>query len=323
MSDQPLSATTVLNAELDELLADSRGAAPAQGRAAVLGSPIDHSLSPVLHGAAYDSLGLTEWSFSKVAVGGEGEPTLAEHLASLREGAGLGAEADAAGAAPWRGFAVTMPLKEDAVALATVVTERAYRLGAANTLLAVPGGWAADNTDTVGVREALREVGVGSAPRVVLLGSGATARSALGALSVLGAEHVTFAVRSAVRPESEALARELGMAIEVVSLGDAEVLTDAIARADATVSALPHGTSLHLPDVEPGRLHRAVLLDVVYGGWPSPLASWASAGGATVLSGLPMLLHQAVEQVRLMTGQVPDVAAMRAALQAHTGPAGW
>lgn len=304
---------TLLNVELEQLLAGSRGDSPAEGRAAVLGSPIAHSLSPVLHGAAYASLGLGGWSFTRAAVGGEGESTLVDHLASLGDGSG----------APWRGFAVTMPLKEDALALAVAATERAQRLGAANTLLAVPGGWAADNTDTVGVREALREVGVVSAPRVVLLGSGATARSALGALSVLGAKHVTFAVRSSVRPESETLARELGMSIEVVSLGDAGALTDAIAQADAAVSALPHGTSLHLPAVSPGQLDRAVLLDVVYGGWPSPLASWASAGGASVLSGLPMLLHQAVEQVRLMTGRVPDVAAMRTALQAETGPAGW
>lgn len=307
-----LTQKRLLNADLEALLAESRGRAPATGRAAVLGSPIDHSLSPVLHGAAYESLGLTGWSFSRAAVGGEGEPALAEHLASL-----------GSGGATWRGFAVTMPLKEDALAFAVAATERAQRLGAANTLLAVPGGWAADNTDTVGVREALREVGVVAAPRVTVLGSGATARSALGALSVLGAEHVTFGVRTAVRPESEALARELGMVIEVVSLGDAEAVTEAVATSDATVSALPHGTSLLLPEVEAGRLGGAVLLDVVYGGWPSPLASWASAGGARVLSGLPMLLHQAVEQVRLMTGQRPDVGAMREALQAHTGPAGW
>ncbi|MDO5698803.1 MAG: shikimate dehydrogenase [Dermatophilus congolensis] len=305
----------LLNSELEALLVDFRGDGLTTGRAAVLGSPISHSLSPVLHGAAYQSLGLTEWGFSREAVGGEGEPTLAQFLATC-------AGADEA-RAPWRGFAVTMPLKEDALALAVAVTERARRLGAANTLVAVPGGWAADNTDTVGVREALREVGVESAPRVVVLGSGATARSALGALSVLGARHVTFAVRSSVRPESETLARELDMEIETVSLGDADAVTEAIAQADASVSALPHGTTLHLPEVTAGRLGSAVLLDVVYGGWPSPLASWASAGGATVLSGLPMLLHQAVEQVRLMTGRVPDVGAMRSALQAHTGPSGW
>lgn len=315
-----LTQKRLLNADLEALLAESRGAAPSGGRAAVLGSPIDHSLSPVLHGAAYESLGLSGWSFSRAAVGGDGEPALAEHLASLSGEVGA---PDVPGHVPWRGFAVTMPLKEDALAFAVAATERAQRLGAANTLLAVPGGWAADNTDTVGVREALREVGVVATPRVTVLGSGATARSALGALSVLGAEHVTFGVRSAVRLESEALARELGMAIDVVSLGDAGALTEAVASSDATVSALPHGTSLLLPGVETGRLSKAVLLDVVYGGWPSPLASWASAGGARVLSGLPMLLHQAVEQVRLMTGQVPDVAAMRAALQAHTGPAGW
>ena len=306
---------TLLNSELEECLLRFRGSGPADGTAAVLGSPIDHSLSPVLHGAAYESLGLSRWSFSRAAVGGDGEPTLAQYLRACA--------CDRATEAPWRGFAVTMPLKEDALALSVTATERARRLGAANTLLAVPGGWAADNTDTVGVRESLREVGVTSAPRVVVLGSGATSRSALGALSVLGARHVTFAVRSAVRPESEALARELDMEIGEVSLGDADALTEAIARADATVSALPHGTTLHLPEVGPERLRGAVLLDVVYGGWPSPLAAWASSGGARVLSGLPMLLHQAVEQVRLMTGRRPDVAAMRAALQAATGPAGW
>lgn len=277
-----------------------------RNRAAVLGSPIDHSLSPLLHRSAYEALGLTDWSYDRFAVGGPGEPTLAEFLD------GLGPE--------WLGFSVTMPLKEDALALAVAASGHARDIGAANTLLRTQEGWIAESTDAYGLVEALLEAGVGLPGRepssAVVLGSGATARSALDALARLGTRRVTFVVRDQVRPETAQLARRLGLAVtEQVGLGRG-ALAELVAATDVTVSTLPTGTLLDLDPAPPGSLAGRVVLDVVYGGWPTELARWAQAGGALPLSGLGMLVHQAVEQVRLMTGRPASAQVMRAAVLA-------
>lgn len=285
-------------------------------KAAVIGSPITHSLSPVLHRAAYAELGLTEWSYDRFAVGGPGEPRLADFLA------GLGPE--------WIGLSVTMPLKESALALSVAASGHARELGAANTLIRTEDGWIAESTDAFGVMEALLEarVGADTVPHTaVIVGSGATARSVIDALARLGVQHVTFAVRDTVRPATLALARQRGMRVERVRLRPealgAEAHTqgaafaDLVATTDITVSTLPTGTHLDLPEVSEGRLAGRVLMDVVYGGWPTPLARWASAGGAAVVSGVDMLLHQAAEQVRLMTGRPAPLEAMRTAVHAH------
>ncbi|MDO5710946.1 MAG: shikimate dehydrogenase [Micrococcales bacterium] len=277
-----------------------------RNRAAVLGSPIEHSLSPVLHRSAYEALGLEDWSYDRFAVGGQGEPSLREFLN------GLGPQ--------WLGFSVTMPLKEDALAIAVAASGHARDVGAANTLLRTPRGWIAESTDAYGLMEALLEAGVGRPGReprsAVVLGSGATARSVLDALARLGARHVTFVVREQVRPETAQLARRLGLAVtEQIGLGRGALAT-LVAQSDVTISTLPTGTLLDLDPAATGSLSGRVVLDVVYGGWPTGLARWAQAGGALPLSGLGMLVHQAAEQVRLMTGRQAPVQVMRAAVLA-------
>ena len=101
-------------------------------RAAVLGSPIEHSLSPVLHKAGYDALNLQDWDYTRFEV-----TDLAAFLAEVGE--------------EYKGFSVTMPLKFDALAYADIVSERAELIGSSNTLVRTPQGWRADNTDTEGV----------------------------------------------------------------------------------------------------------------------------------------------------------------------------
>ncbi|GAB49600.1 shikimate dehydrogenase [Mobilicoccus pelagius] len=279
-------------------------------RAGVVGSPVEHSLSPVLHRAAYDALGLTGWSYDRFRIGGEGEldlPTFVE---------GLGRD--------WVGLSVTMPDKEDALALAVAVTEQARRIGAANTLVRREDGWVAANTDPDGVRDALLEAGVGDVRRALVLGSGATARSALDALARLGCRHVGFAVRSRVRPETLDLAEELGVRATAqvegwegdVLLDDPAAVSRACAAADVVVSTLPAGAPLgEEAGFDPSAdLSRTVLLDAVYADWPTPLARWAEACGATVVPGSAMLLHQAAGQVELMTGHTAPLDAMRRAL---------
>src|SRR5882757_2227734 len=151
-------------------------------RAAVVGSPVAHSLSPVLHNAAYAALGLADWTFDRIDRTADTMPALVAELTP-----------------DWVGLAVTMPGKHAALALADERTERAVAVGAANTLLRRPGGgWRADCTDVAGVTGALTAAG-GYRPiphaTGLVLGAGGTAAAALAALAELGVADVTLVVR--------------------------------------------------------------------------------------------------------------------------------
>jgi shikimate dehydrogenase len=273
-------------------------------RAAVLGSPIAHSLSPALHTAAYAALGLDGWAYTAHEVG---EDQLAGFVA------GLGPE--------WAGLSLTMPLKEAAFAVAQEVSPLAREVGAVNTLVRLPdGAWSADNTDVDGMTRALQEGGARDAlvasGHVLILGSGATARSAVAALAELGAARVTFAVRAAARPETVAQARARGMDVRVCGLGAVPAL---VRDASLVVSTLPAGAAPAGILGDGAALSGRVLLDVVYAGWPTPLARSFEKSGGQVVSGFEMLLHQAARQVELMTGLAAPVAAMRAAGLAAMG----
>lgn len=260
-------------------------------RAAVLGKPIVHSLSPVLHRAAYEARGMTDWSYDVREC----------DAASLRDLIG--------GLGPtWRGLSLTMPLKEEALLIADTASDVALRTGAVNTLIRTRDGWHGENTDVIGIREALRGAGVvaGAVPRAVIIGSGATARSALAALADLGVAEVVFVVRKDVRASTLAQARDHGF--RVVVLNETEGAA-AVLEASLVVSTIPAGTADSLAgtmaglgaDVSAGT-SPGVLLDVVYAGWPTVLASTAAAYGARIVPGIEMLIHQGAAQFELMTG---------------------
>jgi shikimate dehydrogenase len=271
-------------------------------RAAVLGSPVAHSLSPPLHTAAYAALGLTDWRYGLHECDEAGLPGFV---------AGLGPE--------WAGLSLTMPLKRVAMEVASEVSALAAATGAANTLVLTGGRRVAHNTDVAGIVDALRSAGVGGAGgivggRAVVLGAGGTAQAALAALRDLGIGDVDVLVRSTARAgELRAAADRLGVSPAVSdALADPGRANAAIAGADVVVSTLPKGAADGLTGPGAG----SVVLDVVYAPWPTPFAGAAAAGGARVVSGLEMLLHQAVAQVELMTGLPGPVAAMREALDA-------
>ncbi len=277
-------------------------------RAAVVGSPIAHSLSPLLHRAAYDALELAGWTFDRHEISGDG---LASFVAGI--------ETDER----WRGLTVTMPLKEEALALADAISPTARATGAANTLVRTTTGWNADNTDVHGIRAALIDAGVaaGSAESAVILGSGATARSALAALAQLEVRSVTLVVRDQAREQTMGQAHGHGFAVQVGRFEQFPDLQDTARRAAVLVSTLPAGAADALaPALAQIDLAGAVLLDVVYAGWPTTLAGAARARGATVVPGIEMLIHQAAEQVRLMTGHAPPLVAMQAAGRAAQRP---
>ncbi|MGH3426260.1 MAG: shikimate dehydrogenase family protein [Mycobacteriales bacterium] len=247
-------------------MADSE---PTRRRAAVLGSPIRHSLSPTLHRSAYATLGLTGWRYDAMDCG---EAALTSFVGQL------GPE--------WAGLSLTMPLKRVALTVADEISSVAGAVGAANTLvLEQPGGHRrAENTDVAGILAALRELGE-RAPTVLVRNLGATA-------------------------DLRAAADRLGVQ-PVISGGLPDIVLPA---ADVVISTLPPGAADAL---SPQRwVTRPVVLDVAYTPWPTTLAASAIAAGCRTVSGLAVLLHQAVAQVELMTGRRAPIAPMRAALDA-------
>jgi shikimate dehydrogenase len=281
-------------------------------RAAVLGSPIGHSKSPLLHGTAYRMLGI---GCSYAAIDTDA-PTLPEVITGVR------------GTPGWRGLSVTMPLKGAVVPLSDDVTDLVSLLGVANTVVVGPGTGSptgppvlsAHNTDVVGVSRALAAAGAGQPERAVILGGGGTAAAAVAGLAALGAGSIRVLVR---RPDAADELRRIGAALAVpVQVSAWSEAPEAVRAADVVVSTLPPRAADGLAaDVRglPAFRTRAVLLDVAYDPWPSALAGAWSAAGGTVVAGLEMLLHQAVEQVRLFFPEVEQdpllvLGAMRGAL---------
>lgn len=269
-------------------------------RAAVLGSPIEHSLSPVLHTAAYTALGLDDsWNYERFECG-EGD------LASFLDGCD----------ASWAGLSLTMPLKRAAMTLSDELAEPVVSVGGANTIVFAHGRRYAYNTDVVGIVSALREVGITRVGSATIVGGGATAASALAALRALGATEpgpITVLARDPARaaPVAEAATR-MGLRIGVEPLRDIRAHLDV----DLVVSTIPRGAADdYTADLVASR---AALFDVSYGPESSVPAAAVAAAGREAVEGFPMLLHQAGRQVELMTGnaQAP-IEAMRAAGEAE------
>ena len=248
-------------------------------RAGVLGSPIAHSLSPVLHRTAYASLGLA-WDYGAYDVG---EERLGPFLDGL--------DAD------WVGLSLTMPLKRAVLPLLDWVSSRARDVQAVNTVVLARGRRFGDNTDIPGMSAALAERGVTGARTATVLGGGATAASALAALRSLGVREPAVVVR---RPhavgELTDVGDRLGQRLQVREWSQGQ----ATLGADVVVQTAPAGAADAFCDLVPRS--PGVLFEVVYDPWPTPLASaWGAAGGL-VVNGLDLLVHQAVLQVALMTG---------------------
>ncbi|MFJ6531331.1 shikimate dehydrogenase [Microbacterium sp. NPDC091662] len=268
-----------------------------RSRLAVWGDPIAHSKSPDLHAAAYRALGL-DWEYGRRRVSAaDFAPTLAELDRT------------------WRGLSLTMPLKEEAFRASATRDRHAQLTGAVNTLLfrEEPAGF---NTDVGGIVDALAEADVTEVDHVRILGAGATAASALVAASEIGAARVDMRARRAGSAAALVdLGEQLGIAVEVLTF-------DAPAPAvDLTVATLPSGTALPAEIAAALAASGGALFDAAYAPWPSALA--ATWGDGPAVSGLGMLLHQAVRQIRIFrlgdpAVELPDeeavIAAMRAAL---------
>ncbi|MFD9784931.1 shikimate dehydrogenase [[Kitasatospora] papulosa] len=264
-------------------------------RAAVLGSPIAHSLSPVLHRAAYTELGLDHWSYDRFEVDEAGLPGFVEDLDST-----------------WAGLSLTMPLKRAIMPMLDGISDTAASVEAVNTVvLTEDGRRLGDNTDIPGMVAALRERGVEKVGTAAVLGAGATASSALAALAEICTGPVTAYVRSEARAdEMRGWGRRLGVDVRVADWAEA----DEALRAPLVIATTPAGTTDALAGAVPSA--PGTLFDVLYDPWPTALASRWAATGAGVVGGLDLLVHQAVLQVEQMTGLDAPLAVMRAAGEA-------
>ena len=271
----------------------------------VLGDPIAHSLSPVLHRAGYVACGL-DWEYDahRVPAGG---------LAAFVDGLD----------ASWRGLSVTAPLKREAADRADSVTATVALAGVANTLVREDGGWQADNTDVPGAVRAVREQWDGPVTAATVLGGGATAASTGLALAELGARVVRLLVRDPERAQDAAAAiarHPSGPLVEVEPLHESGVIGEIV------VSTIP--AAAQTADVVERCADVPVVFEVVYHPWPTPLAAsvlrplltpGTSGDGRVLVTGLDLLVHQAALQLARFTGHPADAAllsAMRAALPA-------
>ncbi|MDN5822402.1 MAG: shikimate dehydrogenase [Brachybacterium sp.] len=274
-------------------------------RFAVVGSPVGHSLSPVLHRTAYTVLGITDAEYARHEVSaGALEGFLAR---------GPGQELS--------GLSVTMPGKPEAFALAAETDATSRALGVANTLLRrEDGSWRAENHDVHGIMAALRDHGARSGGSGAVLGSGATALSAVAALIELGVDTVLLCARSAEKLSVlEEFATRHGTEVQRVpwdrhhEVRGADCVGSARASDGAHAGAAQWRARPSLPQAD-------VLLDVLYDPWPAPLAAVVRDAGGEVADGLEMLAHQADMQLRSMLGvPVAPVVQMLAAARRELG----
>jgi shikimate dehydrogenase len=271
----------------------------------VIGNPVEHSLSPAIHNAAFQKLGL---NFVYLAFRVE---VIGDAIKGLRA---LG---------NFRGASVTIPHKVAAVPFLDSVEPTARHIGAINTIVASGGTLAGYNTDTTGALRALREsVDALKGQRVVMLGSGGAARAIAFALGTeAGAEHVT--ILGIDDQERVALAQDLrsktGMTVKE-SPFDERVLRKVLPDAHVLIHCTPIGMSpkVHETSVPATLLHAGLtVMDIVYNPRETRLLKDAKAAGCRVIPGLEMFLHQAAAQFELWTNQAAPTDVMRDVLESR------
>ncbi len=273
---------------------------------AVLGSPISHSKSPAIHAAAYRVLG-EDWSYERFEVVKGGLRRFIEN-----DGSGIS------------GFSLTMPLKEEAFSLADVTDEISKATKASNTLLRINNQWQAFNTDVFGITHAISQASRASISVSLIIGSGATATSAMAAIAKLAPNSsvLVFARNKQSKQQLIEFGRSLSLQVTSVTR-----LRSATKRTQLTISTLPGGAM----DVAAKKLlgsrffkPAGILLDVAYHPWPSALAEAWKQKNQRVVSGLDMLIWQAVAQIRIfrtgnpeieLPNEIAVVQAMRIALE--------
>lgn len=250
---------------------------------AVLGSPIDHSKSPAIHAAAYRVLGLP-WKYEKFEVREGGLRNFVESLDDQ-----------------WLGLSLTMPLKDEAARFAQSLDSAATQTGAVNTLVRRDSGWSGFNTDVFGIVQAIQNANLREFAEVLVIGSGATAKSALAAIVQINpvAKVKLFARNADTRADLVSFGVSLGL-----KTSETTKLRRSAASADLVISTLPAGALDEVAEkLSKARFFRpsGAIFDVAYKPWPSKIAKvWLSRDRIAV-SGLEMLVWQAVAQIRIFS----------------------
>lgn len=261
--------------------------------AAVIGSPIEHSLSPVLHSRAYELAGI-DMQYRRFEVDGD---SLGQFMADLPP--------------ECVGLSVTMPCKGPIANYLDNVDPLAKAIGAVNTVICAGGLRSGFNTDVRGIVGALvdanpgelRETGTAAAQAATILGTGATAASALVALTQMGIRNVSvvgrrFGVQTAVG----AAAQRLHLEYSPLNWRNLELVAEQVNAADVVVSTVPPEVCREVAALVHPR-PQATFLDVTYAEAERPLPAAFRAAGAHLASPLAMLVHQGLAQVKLMTGR--------------------
>ncbi|MEO7126163.1 MAG: shikimate dehydrogenase [Nakamurella sp.] len=268
-------------------------------RAGVLGSPIGHSLSPTMYRAGFAACSMVDWSFDAIDCDAEHLPTLVSGLTP-----------------EWSGLAVTMPGKEAAARFASGRSDRVQRLGVANTLVRRGDSWWAENTDVDGVLGSLDAAGVEPNGPVLLIGGGGTARAVVAVLAEMQWDGPL--ILAGRRPESTVIVKNLAATLGLFATQTgmtAEHIAPLASTMALVASTVPAGAADHLADVLAAV---PAVFDVIYHPWPTALAAAGQRGRITV-TGLDMLLHQALRQFELVTGVPAPADALRAALRTAVG----
>lgn len=256
-------------------------------KAAVLGSPISHSLSPTLHAMAYEILGI-EGTFEAIEVSAAGLGPFIENCDSS-----------------WTGFSLTMPLKEEVMNFASEISSIASQVSSANTLIRASSGWSATSTDVNGFVATLQQHGYSKFESVLIIGAGATARAAAAACEQF-TKAITVVHRSASR---EALMRRAAPNTEMTFLS----WNFELPAADLVVNTTPAGVADHFL----GRLKNPqVFFEALYNPWPTKLLEHSREKRTFGIDGLDLLIQQGIDQLSLMTGRAVDRADLAPKLRA-------
>lgn len=255
--------------------------------AAVLGSPISHSLSPKIHLKAFEILGIPG-EYQAIEVDEKSFPTF------FKENSG----------GNWNGFSLTMPLKEIVLQFSQQVDERARQINSANTLYRLADGWAVTSTDYLAFENLLS---VDSNKRVAIIGGGGTARAAIGSLNSK-IKAVDVLLRNPVRLQA------MSNAAPDIKINHCEMSTS-LDSYDLIIQTTPAGAF----DQYAAKLRSATgdLMECLYKPFPTPLASRFNELGGNVISGKELLVEQALFQIELFTKMKFDFPKMRQALLAH------
>ena len=241
--------------------------------AAVLGSPIAHSLSPLIHSLAYEQLGIAaHYEAIEVKAGG-----LANFLSQTDKNC----------------LSLTMPLKEEAMKVADVITDVAARISCGNTLSSRDGKWNLTSTDVSGFDNALKMHGIEKVDSVLIIGAGATARAAIASVSA-----ITTSVAVVSRnPERQVdINKACSMSVSYLPWEPTDVLNDA----DLVINTTPgQAADFFVSGIDKPR---GTLFEVLYHPWPTALSKAWSESKAQVIDGLDLLIHQAIAQVEIFSG---------------------